>query len=100
MANQYRFIADPGHGWLEVPMAELVELGIADKITSYSYRSRDGLLAYLEEDCDLSTFARAKGWKPGEAGEHIREEHQDPTFVRGLPSFTRPAELWKGFHNA
>ena len=48
---------DPGHGWVEVPRALLHELGIADKITGYSYQRGEDV--FLEEDCDLSTFARA-----------------------------------------
>lgn len=53
----FDFISDPGHGWLKVPHALLAELGIADKISTYSY-SRDAF-AYLEEDLDASTFIAA-----------------------------------------
>jgi hypothetical protein len=48
---------DPAHGWVEVPRALLHELGIADKITGYSYQRGEDV--FLEEDCDLSVFARA-----------------------------------------
>ena len=51
------FISDPGHGWLKVPHRLLAELNIADRITTYSYSRGD--YAYLEEDCDYSTFAAA-----------------------------------------
>lgn len=54
---------DPGHGWLSVQRAWLHELGIADKISTYSYQR--GNTVCLEEDCDASTFnaaARAAGW--------------------------------------
>lgn len=54
----YIFFNDPGHGWLQVRKAELVELGIADKISSYSYMN--ATFAYLEEDCDAGVFLRAK----------------------------------------
>lgn len=54
----HTFFSDPGHGWLEVQVAELHELGIAEKISGYSYLN--GELAYLEEDCDLSVYLRAK----------------------------------------
>ena len=43
--------ADPGHGWGAVKIKVLKELGIADKITAYSYQK--GATAYLEEDLDL-----------------------------------------------
>jgi hypothetical protein len=48
---------DPGHGWLEVPVTVIADLGIADRITPYSYR--DGDRAYLEEDRDAETFVQA-----------------------------------------
>lgn len=54
----YTFYEDPGHGWLAVPKAELVSLGIDERITSCSYMDRD--TAYLEEDCDFATFVAAK----------------------------------------
>jgi hypothetical protein len=53
------FYADAGHGWLKVKKAELVALGIADKITVYSYQFKEW--AYLEEDADLSAFVDAIG---------------------------------------
>jgi hypothetical protein len=54
--KKYHFYADPGHGWLKVAKKELVELGIADKMTC-SYMLSD--YAYLEEDCDAGIFANA-----------------------------------------
>lgn len=61
MAKHYDYFTDPGHGWLKVKKSELVALGIADKISSYSYER--GEWAYLEEDCDMGAFFNAKGWK-------------------------------------
>jgi hypothetical protein len=49
--------SDPGHGWLKVPRKLLKELGIEEKITSFSYQLGD--FVYLEEDCDASAFASA-----------------------------------------
>ena len=48
---------DPGHAWCKVHRSLVETLGIADKITPYSYQR--GEYVYLEEDCDLSTFATA-----------------------------------------
>ena len=45
------YFTDPGHGWVSVKIKTLVSLGIADKISTYSYMR--GASAYLEEDCDL-----------------------------------------------
>ena len=56
----YTYFTDPGHGWLRVKRAELHELGIAYEITPFSYAR--GEWVYLEEDCDMATFMRAKGW--------------------------------------
>lgn len=57
LSKPYTFWADPGHGWLQVPAVEILALGI--KPSAYSYRS--GGYVYLEEDCDLGLFMRAKG---------------------------------------
>jgi hypothetical protein len=48
---------DPGHAWAAVKIAELHALGIAGKISPYSYQR--GQTAYLEEDCDLSAYLAA-----------------------------------------
>ena len=48
---------DPGHAWCKVPRRLIESLGIADEITTYSYQRGD--YVYLEEDCDLATFATA-----------------------------------------
>jgi len=53
---------DAGHGWAKVTLKQLIRLNIADKISAYSYirRNRSGAgFAYLEEDCDLSTYLKA-----------------------------------------
>lgn len=49
--------SDPGHGWAAVPLALLQRLDLLDRITPYSYMR--GKYAYLEEDCDMSTFMAA-----------------------------------------
>ena len=50
---------DAGHGWAKVTLKQLIRLNIADKISTYSYMHKNGLNAYLEEDCDLSTYIKA-----------------------------------------
>jgi hypothetical protein len=57
MANgeiKIKFYSDPGHGWAAVKRDLINSLGIADKISYYSYQK--GNTVYLEEDCDLSTL--------------------------------------------
>lgn len=83
----YNFHADPGHGWLEVDLDELIDLGIADKITPYSYRMGDTV--YLEEDCDLTTFCRAKQ-EAGQKVEFIEHHTNSDSFVRSLSAYHYP----------
>jgi len=66
--HKYLYEQDPGHGWLVVPMEEIKRLGIADRITPYSYRHGD--TAYLEEDLDMTVFIDAKT-KAGEPIERV-----------------------------
>jgi hypothetical protein len=47
---------DPSHGWAKVSIKELIKLNIADKISTYSYMHKNGINAYLEEDCDLGLY--------------------------------------------
>lgn len=83
MKKKYRFIEDPGHGWLEVDRAEIKRLGVEAQISAWSYIKGDK--AYLEEDCDAGVFLRAKT----EAGEEFElvEVYQDPTPVRNYRSW-------------
>lgn len=56
---EVQYHQDPGHGWLEVTRAMVDRLGIAPKISRYSYQSATGTAVYLEEDCDAALFVRA-----------------------------------------
>jgi len=80
----FRFISDPGHGWLEVPRSLLVELEIVEDITPYSYQNKG--LVYLEEDCDASKFFAAYNASRGYPPAYV-EEHQDPTPIRNYQPF-------------
>lgn len=64
MNKTYNFFTDPGHGWLEAPLAEIVDLGIQKDISYYSFLN--GETAYLEEDCDAGRFLEAYKAKYGE----------------------------------
>ena len=79
---KYRFISDPGHGWLEVPRGELHALNIAEKVSTYSYQH--GIWVYLEEDCDATLFWDAKGLTRAD----ITDVYQDPTPIRGYSPYT------------
>lgn len=79
----YRYIQDPGHGWIEVPLDELEN--IAHKISRYSYMDKRTGKAYLEEDCDAAIFI--KKLKDTDTPFDIKEVHQENTFIRNLPRF-------------
>lgn len=93
---RYRFHTDPGHGWLEVPVEVVRQVGVLDKVSEYSYYSPSRKVLFLEEDCDaplLNRFLgieRADGSFDQEAyNQHIEEvvyrTEQAP--LRGLPRF-------------
>ncbi len=50
---------DGGHGWLRVPLEDIKNLGLYDKISHYSYFSTLSGYAYLEEDIDADLFRSA-----------------------------------------
>lgn len=69
------FHVDPGHGWLQVPVALLKALNIESQITKYSFYDNSGN-AYLEEDCDAETFMNAYN-KAGLAKIELEERHHN-----------------------
>lgn len=81
------FFRDPGHGWLRVPRSDLVEIGVLDKISPYSYQTDDGQFVFLEEDCDLSVYVGAKGYTH-HSQWCSRDIYDDDGLVRQLPRFT------------
>ena len=80
--KKFRFISDPGHGWLEVPLSELIKSGVQNEVSSYSYYDPKKENVYLEEDCDAGLFIKAVGLKRDE----IEDVYQENTFVRNLPT--------------
>ena len=80
------FHCDSSHGWLEVNRADVDALGIADKISRYSYLNGDRV--FLEEDCDASHFldaAKAHGWTI-----NVQEKHTNgDSFIRNFSRFER-----------
>lgn len=59
MQQVYDYFMDASHGWVKVPVQEIVQLGIAHKISSCSYIYKNNV--YLEEDCDAPLWAKTKG---------------------------------------
>jgi hypothetical protein len=65
--KRYAFHEDPGHGWLEVTRQDLIDLGIDQDVSPYSYQN--GQNVFLEEDCDMTLFFKAYEKKFGEKPE-------------------------------
>jgi len=84
--DKYIKYDDPGHGWLKVPALELAELGIITKISSCSYIA--GGFVFLEEDCDMAVFLRAKGWGPAEYQAFVEHKHEENTPIRTCEYYT------------
>jgi hypothetical protein len=90
--NSYTFYEDSGHGWLEVPVQELQDLGIQERITAFSYLYKGKV--YLEEDRDAGTFLDIRNNLPKKAEIHncyfngmcfIREyPHYDPGDIQSV----------------
>lgn len=77
--------ADRGHGWLQVTRAMVDRLGIADKISKYSYQS--GAAVYLEEDCDAGLLARAV--EATGTTLDVKQQHSDyDSPIRAMARFT------------
>lgn len=85
MSKTYVFHMDAGHGWLAVKRAELISLGIIDKVSSYSYQSVSGKTVYLEEDCDAPLFYKAM--KAKDRDFQVRESYKHNSHVRNLDNF-------------
>jgi len=61
MSPPYHWISDPAHGWLVVPIQDVVDSGFKPSPASFVDPARG--LAYLEEDCDAPGFVDAVGVK-------------------------------------
>jgi hypothetical protein len=81
-----KFHTDPGHGWVEVPHTLIKKLNIGDRISGYSYMTRDA--AYLEEDCDMAQLGRALE----DRGDTLELEYchsNHYSSIRDLPRYKR-----------
>ena len=94
------YLQDPGHGWVVVPFEDLAYLGIADKITSYSYKNytlRKNCevhnAVYLEEDCDLPTYLHALSEKGIKVEFNVKHTNKSSR-VRSYESYTCPIDWY------
>ncbi len=79
-----KLLRDCGHGWLSVKKKELIDLGIANKITRWSYMK--GNSVYLEEDCDMGVYLMAQH-KRGVCIKVIHGKTHQTSPVRSYHSF-------------
>ena len=87
---KFRFIEDPGHGWLEVPAAVSRSVGVRpEQYSPYSYSFKPGFggdeILYLEEDCDAGVFVRAWEKKHGPIAPRVVNVHEEVSTIRPLP---------------
>lgn len=82
------FFNDPGHGWLGVKRSLLIDLGILNQVSAFSYQK--GGMVYLEEDGDLALLAKTikerHGLKLDEFFE-IKDSYSERSPIRGYAPF-------------
>ena len=55
--RSYTYHQDPSHGWLEVPLTDLLVCGLHPwDFSEYSYYRNTDRTFFLEEDCDMTRF--------------------------------------------
>jgi hypothetical protein len=95
----YTFHHDDGHGWLEVPFADLMNVGLTlSKISTYSYATVNAAYVptvYLEEDIDVAIFMLAAK----RAGKKVTFTHKDvpgSSVIRSYPRNTKGKQFESG----
>ena len=81
-----KFYTDPGHGWAAVKRSLLQDLGIADKITNFSYQK--GQTVYLEEDRDLATLLTALSVQRGQAVQYVHRQTDRRSPIRSYERYS------------
>lgn len=82
-----KWICDPGHAWLKVPLKALFKSGVANQISSYSYLR--GHHAYLEEDSDAGKYLLAIGYYNTPATKEIALSHTNKrSKIRSYKSYS------------
>ena len=89
MNRIFRFVSDPGHGYLRVKLEDLVKYGVDKKISGFSFKS--DRFAFLEEDLDMSTFLNAL-LDSGDTYDIKVSTTNNPASCRRLPRFPESEE--------
>jgi hypothetical protein len=74
---------DAAHGWLEVPLADVIACGIARKVSRYSYMR--GETVFLEEDADAALYLEQL--KAQNVDFAFNEFHQENSPIRNFARF-------------
>ena len=77
--------SDPSHGWFGVKRQVLVNFGLMDKVSKYSYQR--GQTVYLEEDCDATLYLdalRERGIQFSIVEKHTNKSHPIRSYERVL----------------
>jgi hypothetical protein len=73
----FTFHSDPGHGWLEVSIPDLLRVGLVPSdFSAYSYQHLNKV--YLEEDCDATMFVMTYEQQVGTfecVTQHLNYQH-------------------------
>ena len=95
----YTFHHDDGHGWLEVPFADLMNVGLTlSDISTYSYATVNKSYVptvYLEEDIDVAIFMLAAK----RAGKKVTFTHKEvpgSSVIRSYPRNTKGKRFESG----
>lgn len=89
--KKFNFHSDAGHGWVAVKLSLLVELGIDQIISPYSYMSGYSQMnrrtVYLEEDCDMGKFFVAYKSRFGIYPELNYLPQKNRSHIRSYPAY-------------
>lgn len=109
MQRTYRFHHDAGHGWAEIPRADLIDARVPAIVTTYSYQGyrvplpSQGVpsptmpvaVVFLEEDCDLTTFLAGCCFQGYGKPAFVEINDGDDSPIRELASFKATDEELK-----
>ena len=79
-----KYYTDPGHGWVAVKRKMLIENGVLNRITPFSYQKGDTV--YLEEDCDASTLITVLATK-GLVIQYVNKHTNNRSPIRNYEHF-------------
>ncbi len=85
MRKSFEIHSDPGHAWCKVDIITLCKLGIAGKISPYSYWRKG--FAYLEEDLDLGLLIKAMNERGHQIKFRERVSRERPSRIRNYEGY-------------